>query len=266
MFSLVLNSTWENYKSNIKVAVSYLLLLVFIFVFTYFGEFFFNSGTVFLNLRFSTFTIVGLILGLIFLYAYSFFVSLTIYAIKRDLHTTSFDDYWEKIFKGAAVNVFVSNFIITLVSLAFFLIATYFTLPIIYPILFSFILTLTLMYVPQVIVLEELDVFSAFGVALNFFLEKIWLSILITIFASVILFIIILLEQLLYGFFLANFVSLILILVFLIPFIEEAKAFAYMMRFDLIKNPAIHHSKVRHKVKAKIDAFRLRQKNPRGKL
>ena len=110
MFKLILYRTIEEYKSNLKVVFSLGLLLAFLFLFVFFEQFFFSSGTVFLSFDFSIISIVGVLLGLIFLYVFSFFVTLIIYSVKRDIQKMDFDIYWNFLMKKSAGRVFVIYF------------------------------------------------------------------------------------------------------------------------------------------------------------
>lgn len=110
MIRLILKKSVEEYLSNIKVMFSYGILFIFIILFLFFNQFFFSSGTVHLIYNESILTVFGLLLGLIFLYFFSFFVSLTVYSIKRDVQKVNFDIYWNVLLKNVSIKIFVFIF------------------------------------------------------------------------------------------------------------------------------------------------------------
>ena len=74
MFKLILKRSIEEYQNNLKVMVSFGMLLAFLVLFVFFEQFSLSSGTAFLSFDFSILSIIGIVLGLIFLYVFSFFV------------------------------------------------------------------------------------------------------------------------------------------------------------------------------------------------
>ena len=93
------------------------------------------------------------------------------------------------------------------------------------------------------------------------------LGLLIIIVGAIILLIIMLIEFLFELFLLPGLiVSFILVLIFLVPFIEQVKSYAFVLKFNLIKQSEVLNAQMKPKKIIKIDAIRLRQKSKSGKI
>jgi hypothetical protein len=266
MIKFVLERAIEEYKSNFKVMLVFGMLLFFVVIFLFFQQFIISSGTIFVIYNESILSIIGLILGLVFLFFFSFFISLTVYSIKRDVQKMSFDIYWNEIMKKSAIKIFLFYFFLSVFVYIFSLIGLYFDLSILVAFI-VFLASAALMYVPQSIVLDELDIFPAIKNSLVFWSENFVVSFLIILLSSFILLLFILIEFVLEFFLLPGiFVSFFLVLIFLIPFIEQTKSYAFVLKFNLIKQTEILSAEVKPKPKVKIDALRLRDKKKGGKI
>ncbi|MDD3083662.1 MAG: hypothetical protein PHP82_01430 [Candidatus ainarchaeum sp.] len=266
MIRLVLNKSIEEYKNNIKVAFSYGILFIFVILFLFFNQFFLSSGTVHLIYNESIITIFGLLLGLIFLYFFSFFVSLTVYSTKRDVQRMDFDIYWNVLLKNVSVKIFVFYFFLSLLIYTILLLGLYFNFLLISS-LISLIISSLLMYVPQSIVLDEKKLFFAIKESLLFWKNNFLLSIIIIFLGAIILSLIILIEFALELLFLPGvIVSFVLVLIFLVPFIEQLKSYAFVLKFNLIKQSEVLSAQVKPKKIVKINAIRLREKSKNGKI
>ena len=116
MFDVVLKRAVEEYISNLKVMISFRVLFVFLPLFVLFEQFFLNSGTVFFSLNADVIGgAIGLIVSLVFLYIFSFFISITVYAVHRDVQTLNFDTYWNTLFKDAALKIFFLYLVLAII-------------------------------------------------------------------------------------------------------------------------------------------------------
>lgn len=268
MLGLVLKKTAEEYSSNIKVAVSYLLLLVFIFIFVLFQDFYIASGTVSLSYSSSVSVLAGLVIGLVFLYFFSFFVSLTIYSVRRDIQHMSLDEYWNELLRGASLKIFLFYLGLVVLFYAISFAGSQFGigLPVIAAV--DFVIAFALMYVPQSIVLDEESVSFGIGESINFVISQPVFAVSTVVIGSAILAVIFFLE---FGLDLAglpgNFVSLVIVLVLLLPLIEQMKSYSYMMKSDLLRSVEYCQSKAKPAPPpVKINAVRLRERRLGGKL
>ena len=267
MIGLVLRKAVDEYKSNFKVAISFLLLLVFVFLFVFLEDFFLTSGTILLNYEFSFTTIVGLVVGVVFLYFYSLFVSLTVYSVQRDVQKVDFDAYWNQLMKGAAFRIFFTYLALTIVFFAISLASIYFGLGIGFALLINFVISALVMYAPQSIVLDNTSPKEAAVESAHFFVNNLGVSAAIIVVGSLILAIIYIIEFALGSVALpGNFISIILVLVVVVPFIEQMKSYAFVLKFELIGKAEIHQSRLKIKKKEKIQATRLHETHKGGKL
>ena len=267
MISLVLSKAVEEYKSNFKVAISFLLLLVFVFLFVFLEDFFITSGTILLNYEISMTTIVGLLIGIVFLYFYSFFVSLTVYSVQRDVQRMDLDSYWNKLMKDSAMKIF---FIYLVLAILFFLVSSvsvYLGLGMGFAILINLVISALFMYAPQSIVLDNYSPVYSLKESAYFFINNISVSLAVILVGAVLLFAIYVIEFLLGLFALpGEFVSIILVLLVIVPFVEQMKSYAFVLKFELIGKAEIHQSRMKPKIKKKINAMRLREQPKGGKL
>jgi hypothetical protein len=266
MFDIVLKRTFEEFQDNFKVALSFAVLFIFVAVFVFFEQFFISSGTVFRSIDTSIVGLVGILAGLVFLYAFSFFVSLAVYAIQRDIHHLSLDDYWNVLLKDAALKIFFFYLVLTIIAYAGIMIGLSFGL--VLPVLvLLLIISALLMYVPQSIVFEEKSISEAASESVSFWMSNLEVSILILVTSSVLLFVIMLVEFIfdILGF-PGAIVSFVLITIGLVPFNEQMKSYAYILKCDLIRAPEVHQAR-HHKPKSEfVRSVRLREKNPKGKI
>jgi hypothetical protein len=266
MIKLVLNKAIEEYQNNIKVMLVFGVLFVFVILFLFFQQFFFSSGTVFITYNESILSVIGLVLGLVFLYALSFFIALTVYSIKRDVQKMTFDTYWNELMKNAAVKIFIYYFFLAIIIYFISIVGLYFGFPIIATII-AFLISALLIYVPQSIILDEANLMRAVKESVSFFVNNFVLSVLIILIGAILLAVIFSIEFVLELVGLpGTIVSFVLVLIFLVPFIEQTKSYAFVLKFNLIKQSEVLSAEMKPKPKIKIDAVRLREKAKGGKI
>jgi hypothetical protein len=265
MIDVVVKRAIEEYSSNFKVMLSFGVLFLFVPLFVMFSQFFIGSGTVFLSLNADFLAVIGLIISLIFLYIFSFFVSLTVYAVHRDVQTISFDTYWNTLFKDAALKIF---FLYLVSSILFYLIAYigFITGAIAWALLVNLIIGLIIMFAPQSIVIDEVSITDGVKRSLEFWGEAPVISFFVFIIATILLLIILGIELFIDSLgFPGIIVSFFLIMVFLVPFIEQTKAYAYLLRVALLQSNEVVHSRAPRIEHAKpIYGVRLRERPRSG--
>jgi len=265
MLDVVLKRAIEEYVSNFKVMLSFGVLFLFLPLFLLFQQFFLGSGTVFLSFNTSLLGVIGLIIALVFLYIFSFFVSLTVYSVHRDVQTINFDTYWNALFKDAALKIF---FLYLVFAILFYAISS---LGLIFGFVFvalviNLILSLVIMFAPQSIVLNGSSIGEGIQRSIEFWFESPLVALAIFVLASILLFVIILIELALDLAGLPGVIaSFLLILVFLVPFIEQTKSYAYLLRVDLLKSSEVTHARAPRKEKPKpYYGTRLREQPRHG--
>ena len=266
MIGVVLKRAVEEYFSNFKVMLSFGVLFLFLAIFALFDQFFFGSGSVFFSLNANLFGgVLGLIVSLIFLYFFSFFVSLTVYAAHRDVQQVNFDTYWNDLFKDAAIKIFFFYLILAILFYAISSIGFVYGLAF-WALLLNLIIGLIVLYVPQSIVLDQASVLEAVTRSIEFWGSNFLDSLLIFLLATVALFVITLIELILQVMNLPGVaVSFFLVLVVLVPFFEQTKSYAYLMRNDLLKSNEVVHAHAPRIERAKpMYGVRLREQPKRG--
>lgn len=265
MFDIVLKRTFEEFSENFKVALSFAVLFIFVVLFVFFEQFFLGSGTVFLSLDSNLLALIGLVIGLVFLYAFSFFVSLCVYSIQRDIHHLSLGDYWNVLMKDASLKIFLFYLLISVIfyvlSLLGLLYAQFLVL------IIMIIISSLLMYVPQSIVLEEKSIWAAIDESISFWVSNPVVSLGILAVSSILLFVILLIEYAIDLLALPGIiVSFALVLIILIPFVEQMKSYAFILKNDLIRAPEVHKANYHKPKPVRINATRLHEKHPGGKI
>jgi hypothetical protein len=185
--------------------------------------------------------------------------------VHRDVQAISFDTYWNTLFKDAALKVF---FLYLVLAVLFYIISflgfsynfVFFAL------VLNLIISLVVMFAVQSIVLNEASIKESIVRSVEFWLESPLTGIAIFVVASVLLFIIIWIELLLDLAGLPGMmVSFILTLVFLVPFVEQAKSYAYLLRTDLLRSQEITHARApKFEHPKPVHGIRLREHPRRG--
>ncbi len=265
MIGIVLKRAIEEYFSNARVMVSFGVLFVFLALFAFFNQFFFNAGTVFLSFDLSLLGIIGLILVLVFLYVFSFFVSLTVYSVHRDVQNISFDTYWNNLFKDAALKIFILYLIFAIVFYLISVLGSMYGFGLL-ALIINLIIALVVMFAPQSIVLDEATVGESIGKSIEFWSSNIITAAAIVVIASIVLFIAVYIELYLELMALpGSIVSFFIIMVFLVPFIEQSKSYAYLMKVDLLKSNEFVHARAPRAEKPKFKhGTRLREQPRHG--
>ncbi len=265
MFGIVLKRTFEEFSENFRVALSFAVLFIFVVLFVFFDQFFLSSGTVFLSLDTNLLALIGLLVGLVFLYAFSFFVSLCVYTIQRDIHHLSLDDYWNVLMKDASLKIFLFYLLFSVVFYILSLVGLFYAQFLV--LIAMIIISALVMYVPQSIVLEEKSIGASIDESISFWVANPIVSLGIVAISSVLLFVILLIEFVFDLLALPGIiVSFALVLIILIPFVEQMKSYAFILKNDLIRAPEVHKASFHKSVPVKINATRLHEKHPGGKI
>ncbi|OQA32074.1 MAG: hypothetical protein BWY55_00096 [archaeon ADurb.Bin336] len=266
LIGIVLKRAVEEYFSNFKVMLSFGVLFVFIAIFALFDQFFFSAGSVFFSLNSNIVgSLLGVIVSLFFLYFFSFFISLTVYSVHRDVQRIDFDTYWNTLFKDAAVKIFIFYLMLAVI----FYVISYIGFVLgfsFYALLINLIIGLLVIFVPQSIVLDETSVLDAVSNSVGFLKSNFFVSMVVFLLITIALTIVIWVELYLQSIgFIGVIISFFLVLVVLVPFFEQAKSYAYLMRNDLLKgNEFVYARAPRTKKEKPKFGVRLREKPRKG--
>ncbi|HZX20400.1 MAG TPA: hypothetical protein VFF13_05285 [archaeon] len=242
---MVFAEAWRSYTKNFSTAFSFSLLLVFVLPFVLLSTIFVSSGTVLIDYGFLSEPIIELVLllvfSLLFLYFYSLLVCLIVLAVRKDLSQVRTAHYLnEKIHLFAFKYFrFLAIFAILGAIISSLLIDQ--GVP---PVVINFALLLissSFLFLAQTIVVDEESLTSSILTNWDFIGKNSGLFIKLMVFGIVSVAVLQFVEFAIDSVFLVgNFVSILIALVFLVPFFEALKTRLYMERFAIIK---IYHAK-----------------------
>ncbi|MBN1941531.1 MAG: hypothetical protein JW772_05110 [Candidatus Diapherotrites archaeon] len=243
---MLLANAFRQYKANFKTALVFGLLLVFAPIAFFLGNSFLSSGTVFFDYNLSLANPLQLLFSLAFLvfylFFYSFFVSIIVFSVRKDLSTLRFNYYLSDMLHKFAFKtfLFLLGFVVILFLLATLLF--FFAVPASITAFALFIVSAALLFVPQAIVIDEEGI--RYSVYSNFdFIVKNFFSFAYVIVTAILLLAVIQLVELGLDYVLqvGAYVSLVISLVFVVPYLEILKTYVYMLKYDLVKTPELLH-------------------------
>ncbi|MBI4210534.1 MAG: hypothetical protein HY544_03450 [Candidatus Diapherotrites archaeon] len=230
------------YAGNFPTALSFSLLLVFVFPFMWLSNSFVSSGTMFISygfLKAPVFNSLGLLaLVLVFLFFYSALVCLMVLAVRRDLSSVKTDYYLREKIQKFAFKYFRFLAVFTLGSAIISSVLLELGLPVEVINIVLLVASSSFIFLPQTLVIDEEGLAASILSAWEYLLTHFWNYLLVVVFGIVAIFLVQVVEYLadyyLSG--IGGFVSLILCLSVFVPFFEAMKTQIYMSRFDIIRS------------------------------
>jgi hypothetical protein len=235
-FSLAL----KEYLKNFHTALVFAVLLVFVLPFTFFEHLFISSGLV--GFEFGVLgtnilsVLVSVFFVLLFLFFYSIFVSLVIFAVRKDLSKVKVNYYLrEKLSKFSfKLFFFYSVFSLFFLFLGSLLVSAGASLPLVA--LLVFLASLPFFFFPQALIVDECGLRAGLHSGYDFLVSHPRDFLFLIGFGSVAVFVLPLIE---FGvdFFaggMGPFFSLVVSFVFIVPFFEIWKTVVFMKKFDII--------------------------------
>ncbi len=237
---LVRNS-FKEYLKHFRFSLAFGVLLVFVFFFLLFENVYVTAGTIFAEYTLLSGATAMLALQLlavvVFLLFYSIFVSFIIFNVRKNLSKVRIDYYLSEKLHRFGFALFAFFLLFTLLLFLFASIAAFFGAPVEGMAAVLFIVSLFFFFVPQSIVVDEAPVLNCIKNGFEFFLHE--PASVLKIFALGVA-LVALLPFIEFAFdffhFMGRYVSLLLLLVFVLPFIEILKTRAYMGKFGLLKH------------------------------
>lgn len=237
---MVFYKALEEYRANFVTVLIFLLLGLFVFVFSLFANIFLSSGTMFIEYNILASAplqiFIQLVLAVVYLAFFSLFMVVMIFAVRQHLAKVKFDTYLKEKIPKFALELF--EFFIVLSAIAFLagLLLVSVGVPTVLVAFLLFLFTGLLFFVPQAIVIDEVSWTDGIRQALQFFFSNIGISLFILAVGVVLIAILPFIELFFDEFaFIGRFVSLLLALVFVLPFLEILKSVAYLNKFDLVR-------------------------------
>ncbi|HIH21055.1 MAG: hypothetical protein J4478_04155 [Candidatus Diapherotrites archaeon] len=241
---MFLKKTLKLYLANRKAALVFGILLVFVALFIQLSNVFASSGSIFFNYSIPEQGLAVLIgeaiLLAIFLALYSAFVSVIVFSVRGEMSHVRIHFYLREMLEKFALRIFAFYFLLVAVLsiLGFLLLTAGASIASIN--LLLLIVSVFLIFVPQSIVIDEKGLRRAVYNNFEFILSNIPAFILVIVVSSIILLAIPLVELFFDQFnYMGFLVSIIIVLLFAVPFIETLKTQLYMLKYGMVK---AHHS------------------------
>jgi len=235
---MVYFSALQDYLENSKLSVLFGVLLVFVFFFLFFSNIIVGSGSIFLEYNLNNINLVNFAIEIItiavFLVFYAVFVSFIIFNVRNKLSNVRMEYYLKDKLHKFSLKLFF--FFVFYVFLLFFTATALISAGVsVYAVnLLLLLISLALLFVPQSIVIDEAPMVHS--IQNNFeFIAKNPKNFLRAVIASIILLALIPLIEMAFDFvaFSGRFVSIIILLVLIVPYIEVLKTRLYMSKFGL---------------------------------
>lgn len=238
---MLIKRSIQLYLSNFITALGFALLLIFVLPLMQLPLTFISSGSIFLNYDFvnnpSFRSILLIAVSLLFMFFYSVLVSLMIFAVRNDLSRVKLNYYLKEKIQKFSFKIFYFYIFLALMAVLLNALLTGLGIPQTGIAAVLFIITASLAFVPQSIVIDETSVNYAIANNLEF-IQKKPMQLLTVIAAGIAITLVLVLVE----FFLdrtlliGNFLSLLIFMVFVIPFLEVMKSKLYMGKFELVKH------------------------------
>ncbi|MBU0635470.1 hypothetical protein KKE06_00400 [Candidatus Micrarchaeota archaeon] len=237
---MVFHKAVEAYKTNFVTVLVFLLLGLFVFVFSFFGNMFASSGTVFLEYNLVSATalqiFVQLLIAIIYLAFFSLFLVVMIFAVRQHISKVRFATYLKEKVPHFTLELFEFFLVFSAISFFVGLALVSVGVPAVIGVLVLFLFACVLFFVPQSIVIDEVSWVKGVQQATHFFSTHFKVSAGILIIGFILIGIIPFIELFFDEFaFIGRFVSIIIVLVIFLPFIEILKTVAYLHKFELVK-------------------------------
>lgn len=255
---MLLRNCIGQYAANIKTVAIFAILLVFVIAFSSFENIFVNSGTMLLdyNVSYISPLLLAAEAGLIalFLLLYSFFVSIIVFDVRRSLSKVKLHIYLVEMIRRFTLRIFAFYAVFYLASFAAVIGVSALAGAAGFPAsaaiagagLLVLAASLCFLFVPQAVVIDEEGLRHALLSNFEFLASHPRYFVIAAAVGSGLLALLQLLEFAVDQFALVgSFVSLFLMIVFVLPFVEVLKTYLYMMRFDIIKEQEAMVSKRR---------------------
>ncbi len=238
---MVFRQSLGSYARSLTTALGFVLLLIFVLPFFWISNTIVSSGTVLIDYGFLRqplpYWLALLGLSLVFLFSYSVLVSLMVFAVRNDLSSVKVRLYLkEKIDKFALKYfVFLAAFTIIAAIAASLLVDAGVPMPVVN--LALLLLSTSFLFLPQAIVIDEESLFSSILTNWEYILKNPGSFLVVIAFGAVSILGLQVIEFALdYFLFAGNFVSLLVALVFLVPYTEALKTYIYMNRFGIMQS------------------------------
>lgn len=236
----LVEQVFRQYRENLKLSLSFSILLVFIFFFLRFSNVALLNGTLFFDYSFAPLgievVVAEMLAVLVFVAMYSILLTLLLLAVRNDLSHIKVRFYLREMVQRFFLTVFLYFVMLSILFVALVTIGVWLNLPLILVNIILLIISLSLIFVPQSLVIDEKPIVES--------IQNNWYVIrahpmdflLVVVLSMVAVGILPLIEALVDSFVYAGrYITILLMFVVIIPFIEILKTILYMNRFELVR-------------------------------
>ena len=240
MAESVVRNAFREYLNNFRMALLFGILLVFVLFFVLFSNFFIQSGSIFVEPNLLTISPINLAIQLlavgVFLLFYSIFVSFIIFNVRDSINHVRTQYYLSEKLHRFTFRLFSYYFALTVLLFVLSGVMLRFGWPLEAIAFIQLVVSFALFFVPQSIVVDERSILLCIFHNFDYMRTNPYIVLRVVI-VSIILVLILPLIELAFDqfFFVGRWVSLLLALIFVIPFIEVLKTRAYMFKFGLVR-------------------------------
>ncbi|MFH0970226.1 MAG: hypothetical protein V1776_02075 [Candidatus Diapherotrites archaeon] len=238
-FSLV-KQVHLQYRENLKLSLSFAILLVFVFFFLRFGNIALFNGTMFFDYSFSPISwevmVAQFLAGLVFISMYSILLTLLLLAVRNDLSHIKVRYYLREMVQKFFVKMVSYFIILSILFVGLVLIGLGLNVPIIWLNLLLLLISLSLVFVPQSLVIDEKPIWES--IQTNWYVIRAHPSdfLLVIVLGTVLIGLLPLVEAFIDSFiYVGRYITVLLMFGFVIPFLEILKSILYMNRFELVR-------------------------------
>ncbi|MEK6970947.1 MAG: hypothetical protein AABW68_04650 [archaeon] len=238
-FSLV-EQVHRQYRENLKLSLSFAILLVFVFFFLRFGNMALFNGTLFFDYSFFPLSwevvLAEVLAGLVFLAMYSILLTLLILAVRNDLSHIKVRYYLREMVQKFFLTMFMYFVLLSSLFILLVILGNMFHVPILWLNALMLLVSISLVFVPQSLVIDEKPIREAvqtnWYVIRNHFFEYLLVLVLGTVLVGLLPLVEAFIDSFVYA---GRYVSVLLMFGFVVPFLEILKTILYMNRFELVR-------------------------------
>ncbi len=247
-FELVQES-FRQYIYNIKASLAFGLTLIFVLIFTMFNNMGLATGSIFLEYGVSNIDLVSLAIEIIailaFLLFYALFLTVIVFSIRNSLSFLKVNYYLREMIQKFTSRLFLFYVLYFGVIFAIAQIMLFFNISILFINVILLLISIIFLFVPQSVVIDEEGLRNAFLNNFEFIAKNPKHLLLVLILGMFLLALVSVVEYLFDAIFLmGRYVSLFIVIVFIMPFIESLKSCMYMFKFEIIRNHQMNKPKL----------------------
>jgi hypothetical protein len=236
----LVEQVFRQYKENLKLSLSFSILLVFIFFFLRFSNVALLNGTMFFDYSFAPLGIevvfAEALAVLVFIAMYSILLTLLLLAVRNDLSHIKVHFYLREMVQKFFVTVFLYFVLLSVLFVLVVTLGVWLNLPLMWINLALLLVSLSLIFVPQSLVVDEKPIVES--IANNWYvIRSNPMDFVLVVFLSMVAVGILPLVESAVDYFVyaGRYVTVLLMFVVIIPFIEILKTILYMNRFELVR-------------------------------